>query len=964
MMMHGPKPSSAAETPQSLLQMAVEKTALVAWSTDRELRITSFHAPTRCSGGKPDDHGRGMTLSTLFQTNVPDSQPLAVHRRALEGESGSFPFDFDGRPYRANVFPHRDGEDHIIGCLGFAQVVAVQKETEAALELNESRLNVLLKLAEMTDASDQEIGRFVVEEAVRLTSSKIGFLHFVNEDETATKVACFSRGVMAECAIPDVSGEFIVNDCGLWAEAIRQRRAIVVNDYAAPNDHKKGLPQDHFELTRLMSVPAFAGRRIVAVAAVANKLVDYNESDVRQITLLLQGMWKHVARRRAEDELREHRDRLDRLVGERTAELSGVNEQLRQEIADRIQTERALTASRQELDAIFENAPVAMVLVDRDRRVKKANRAAAQVAGRCSPDEMVGLCRGEALRCVHALDVPEGGGYGPACKDCQLRSVVQETIETGKVHRRTEALLRRELDGRSVETFVCISAARIGSPEEDLILVCVEDVTGRKRLKNALKEQQEELENLVESRTRELATSEARYRCLVEQSPAVIHVYSTRRGGVYYSPRVETVFGYTVDHLLANPFLWNESIHPDDRPRVQQAIQEAKRLGTFEVEYRVKDARGEWIWLHDSSVAVRSDEDEIVIEGLAQDMTPRKRAEESLRESTEKLHQFFEQSIDGIWQLDLQGKIVFTSAATERMYGYALGETTGMSLPELFPESELPRVYQAFEQVLSGDSYQSLEFDASKKDGSIMPVELSASPIKRNGQIIGAQGIIRDVSARKQKEEELRESQRRLQESLDELRTTQEQVVQQERLRALGEMASGVGHDLNNSLSPVLGYSEMLLEDTSLPGSVREFLKWIRNGARDAATVVARLREFYRPSGPGESRRPVELAALLEEVVQLTRPKWRDEAQREGRKIECHARSDDAPLALGNAAEIREVLTNLIFNAVDAMPSGGRIELRFRGESGGAVVEVADTGVGMSDEVRAKCLEPFFTTKD
>ena len=228
----------------------------------------------------------------------------------------------------------------------------------------------------------------------------------------------------------------------------------------------------------------------------------------------------------------------------------------------------------------------------------------------------------------------------------------------------------------------------------------------------------------------------------------------------------------------------------------------------------------------------------------------------------------------------------------------------------------------------------------------------------------------RDIIQRKVAEQALRaseaalqESHKQLQETLEELRATREQVIQQERLRAVGEMASGVGHDLNNSLSPVLGYSEMLLEDSRLPGEVHEFLKWIRKGARDAVAVVARLREFYRPPSPGKSRGAVELGGLLDEVVQLTRPKWRDEAQRKGRRIEFEVQSEDAPWVLGNAAEIREVLTNLVFNAVDAMPSGGLIALRLRGQSGGAVVEVADTGIGMSAEDRAKCIEPFFTTK-
>lgn len=257
-------------------------------------------------------------------------------------------------------------------------------------------------------------------------------------------------------------------------------------------------------------------------------------------------------------------------------------------------------------------------------------------------------------------------------------------------------------------------------------------------------------------------------------------------------------------------------------------------------------------------------------------------------------------------------------------------------------------------------------------------------PLKHEGKIIGMIGLgnkpsgyaaadreaVEDLSVAivealrsKRGETDLQESHKRLRETLDELRATQEQVIQQERLRALGEMASGVCHDLNNSLSPVLGYAEMLLDDGWLPGTAREFLTQIHAGARDAAAVVARLREFYRRSSPGESRMALDLAALLEDVVQVTRPKWRDEALREGREIECQVRSEGVPPVVANAAEIREILTNLIFNAVDAMPHGGCIALRLRGQSEGVVVEVSDTGVGMPARVRARCFEPFFTTK-
>jgi signal transduction histidine kinase len=222
------------------------------------------------------------------------------------------------------------------------------------------------------------------------------------------------------------------------------------------------------------------------------------------------------------------------------------------------------------------------------------------------------------------------------------------------------------------------------------------------------------------------------------------------------------------------------------------------------------------------------------------------------------------------------------------------------------------------------------------------------------------------IHERRQAEAAVLEYNARLQEALNELRTTQEQVIQQERLRALGEMASGIAHDFNNALAPVVGFSELLLarpENLQDPQLAQQYLQLIHTGARDAASVVARLREFYRQRETNEVFGAVELAALIEQVVSLTQPKWKNQAQAEGRTVQIQLELGEAPPVVGNETELREVLTNLIFNAVDAMPQGGTITLRTRADGDSVLLEVADTGTGMPEEVRQRCFEPFFSTK-
>jgi signal transduction histidine kinase len=197
-----------------------------------------------------------------------------------------------------------------------------------------------------------------------------------------------------------------------------------------------------------------------------------------------------------------------------------------------------------------------------------------------------------------------------------------------------------------------------------------------------------------------------------------------------------------------------------------------------------------------------------------------------------------------------------------------------------------------------------------------------------------------------------------------ELQLAQKQLIQQERTNAFGVMASGVAHDFNNILGISLGFAELLLSggDTLTADQRREFTETIISAAEDGARIVNRLREFHREAG-GEVWERVDLAQLIEQAVQLTRPKWLEQAHRRGAAIEVSAAVQPVPFIKGLGAELREMLTNLIFNAADAIAGQGCITLRARAEGDLVLVEVADTGSGMTEEVRQRCLEPFFTTK-
>ena len=201
---------------------------------------------------------------------------------------------------------------------------------------------------------------------------------------------------------------------------------------------------------------------------------------------------------------------------------------------------------------------------------------------------------------------------------------------------------------------------------------------------------------------------------------------------------------------------------------------------------------------------------------------------------------------------------------------------------------------------------------------------------------------------------------RQAEEMAENLERSQAQLVKTERLRALGEMAAGVAHDFNNLLSVILGRAELMLRRVREPAVVRD-LEAVRRAAQDGADTVRRIQEFTRTRRTRSFER-VDLAAVAREVVELTRPRWEVEAQSRGVRYEFTVEGLAPPVA-GRPEELREVLTNLVTNAVDAMPEGGHCSVRLGAAGEWATVSVRDTGIGMEEDTRRRVFEPFFTSK-
>jgi signal transduction histidine kinase len=225
-----------------------------------------------------------------------------------------------------------------------------------------------------------------------------------------------------------------------------------------------------------------------------------------------------------------------------------------------------------------------------------------------------------------------------------------------------------------------------------------------------------------------------------------------------------------------------------------------------------------------------------------------------------------------------------------------------------------------------------------RSDDTIRDVEVHTSPLWKDGEVAGVLVFLRDVTDRKR---------------------AQEVVAQSEKLRAVGELAAGVAHNLNNSLTVIQGRAQLLIRNATDEASVKS-LKVITEAVEDGSKTLRRILEFARRESAKDFA-PVELGELIASSIEIAQPKWQRKSAQG--KIEVTLERNGPVYVFGEVAELREVVLNLIFNAVDAMPEGGTIEVGARAEIASGCFWVADTGPGMEPDIVERIFEPFFTTK-
>jgi PAS domain S-box-containing protein len=323
----------------------------------------------------------------------------------------------------------------------------------------------------------------------------------------------------------------------------------------------------------------------------------------------------------------------------------------------------------------------------------------------------------------------------------------------------------------------------------------------------------------------------------------------------------------------------------------------------------------------------------------ARDLSELRKVEAVARERQSLLKNIMESAREAIYALDEEGRYKWCNEAMLEMTGYTLEEIIGHSYLERTHEADREMRHERFLVSLAGEP-QSYESRYIARDGTVRFATVNTAPIIIDGKTTGVLGIAHDITEQKQE---------------------RERAARADKLRALGQLASGVAHDFNNSLAAILGRAQLILRRVQDEELVRS-LGIIVTAAEDAAATVRRIQTFARKSVAADLE-PLDLTALLRDAVEITRTRWENEARAAGLNIDVTLAAEDAVSTMGNASELREVFVNLIVNAVDAMPKGGSLKICCKAKGDRVHLRFADSGTGMSEEVRERVFEPFYTTK-
>jgi PAS domain S-box-containing protein len=489
-------------------------------------------------------------------------------------------------------------------------------------------------------------------------------------------------------------------------------------------------------------------------------------------------------------------------------------------------------------------------------------------------------------------------------------------------------------DGRTCDRY---SAPMIGATGQYLGRVWYfRDITQRRQAEQALRE------------------SEERLRITLETTKIGSWDWDVKKDVYYISPTYFTMLGYEPNSGSVDREKWLQRIHPDDRAATVAKIQGVLN-GTssdYQYEHRIKHADGSYRWHSVIGYKIESDETgkPVRLIGVRMDITGRKLAEEKLLAEERQYQALAEISPVGIFQADALGQTIYVNPRWCQIAGLSAKDALGEGWLRAVHPQDREQISRGWHEAVHAPHISTADYRFVHPDGTVVWVMGQAVPERDHaGLVVGYVGTITDVTEKKIMESRLLRSQR---------------------LESVGRLASGIAHDLNNILAPMLMSAPMLREAISDP-DIRQLVDTIESSAVRGAGVIKQLLTFSR--GVEGERVPVQLKSLVLDMLNIVRETFPKNV------VAAKETPANAWLVRGDATQIHQILMNLCVNARDAMPDGGKLTLELEnvevneaiaslnpGASPGRYValSVTDTGTGISPENLDKIFDPFFTTKE
>jgi len=447
-----------------------------------------------------------------------------------------------------------------------------------------------------------------------------------------------------------------------------------------------------------------------------------------------------------------------------------------------------------------------------------------------------------------------------------------------------------------------------------------------------------------------LRESEERFRIASQIASDVVYERDLQTGIATFYGDIESHLGYEPGGYPRTMEGWREHVHPEDLARIEGQPMDKIQPGVpYGVEYRMRKKDGTYMTWSDRIVMVWDEKagKPLKFIGTATNITERKQAEEALRGSREKIQRIFESVSDGITVTDLNGIITDVNEKALQLSGYNLkSDLVGKSAFESIASCDQERALNNMQRTVQQEEGGAAEFTLVRADGSEYPAEITVSVVKDTaGNPVGFISVIRDITERKRMEKELRDA--------------QEKLIRSEKLAAIGQLAGGVGHELRNPLAAIKNaayYIKGKVAKNELGQKeprVMEFLDIVDDEINASNEIINDLLGFSHIGKPSVS--PAKIEKVIEDALSRTPIPENIEVVK---KLDA-----DLPEVEIDPNQVHQVLVNIITNAVQAMPEGGKLTVIAREKGGFLEVEVADTGCGIPGESVDKIFDPLFTTK-